>query len=338
MSRQFDPVQLGSIEIFCKAAELGHFAATAEALGVTPAAVSRSIQRLEERLSAKLFVRSTRHVRLTDDGRMYFEQCKAALEQIESAERTIAGQQNDAVGTLRISVPTTYAHYRLLPMLPAFLAKHPALKVEVSVSNRNIDFVEEGFDAAIRLGTPPDSQLVARPLEVARLGVYGSPAYVKKFGKPRTVADLAQHRLIQFIRPSTGRGMSWLFKNSAGEAEEYDFVSDLRVSDDALGGVTLARAGAGLFQTLTFIAEDAVKRGELVEVLKSTNPATRQFSILYPQNRHQSAKVRLFVDFMLRAMQVALKLSQARSPVARARQQESTSAAAPPSLSRVRRA
>jgi DNA-binding transcriptional LysR family regulator len=165
MSRQFDPVQLGSIEIFCKAAELGHFAATAEFLGVTPAAVSRSVKRLEERLATKLFIRTTRNVRLTDDGRLYFEQCKAALEQIESAERSIAGQQDHAVGTLRISVPSTYGHYRMLPRLPKFMAQHPRLKVEVSVSNRNVDFIEEGFDLAIRLGTPPDSQLVARPLE-----------------------------------------------------------------------------------------------------------------------------------------------------------------------------
>jgi DNA-binding transcriptional LysR family regulator len=327
MSRQFDPVQLGSIEIFCKAAELGHFAATAEVLGVTPAAVSRSIKRLEERLAARLFVRSTRSVRLTDDGRMYFEQCKAALEQIESAELAIAGHQSEAVGTLRVSVPTTYGHYRTLPLLPAFMAKHPALKVEVSVSNRNIDFVEEGFDVAIRLGEPPDSQLVARPLEVARLGVYGSPAYFKKMGKPKTLADLVNHRLIQFVRPSTGRGMSWLFTNNAGETQEYNFDCAIRVSDDALGGVTLARAGAGLYQTLAFIAEDAVKRGELVEVMTSLLPATRQFSILYPQNRHQSAKVRLFVDFMLAALapKLALKLAP-------------TNTAAPPSRKRVRRA
>jgi DNA-binding transcriptional LysR family regulator len=305
MTRQFDPVQLGSIEIFVRAAELGHFASAAHALGVTPAAVSRGIKRLEERLRTKLFIRTTRRVRLTDDGSMYFEQCKAALAQIESAERTIAGQQTEAVGLLRITVPTTYAHYRLLPMLPRFLAAHPALQVEINVSNRNIDFVEEGFDVAIRLGEPPLSQLIARPLEHARLGVYASPAYVKKFGKPKTRDDLAKHRLIQFVRPSTGRGMSWLFVDDAAEGGatvEYDFVSAIQVSDDALGAVTLARSGAGLFQMLEFIAAEYVARGELVEVLTDAPRATRPFSILYPQNRHQSAKVRLFVDFMLRSL------------------------------------
>jgi DNA-binding transcriptional LysR family regulator len=315
MSRQFEPVQLGSIEIFCKAAELSHFAATAEALGVTPAAVSRSIKRLEERLRTALFVRTTRNVRLTDDGRLYFEQCKAALEQIESAERVIAGQQREAVGTLRISVPTTYAHYRLLPLLPKFMAQHPLLEVEISVSNRNIDFVEEGFDVAIRLGDPADSQLVARPLEDAALGVFGAPSYFKKFGTPKTVADLAQHRLIQFIRPSTGRPMPWILPAGAeGQFADYEFPSALRVSDDALGCLTLACAGGGLYQMLKFIAQEAVARGELKEVLQLATPPTRRFSILYPHNRHQSAKVRLFVDFMLQALAAKARRGDALSP------------------------
>jgi DNA-binding transcriptional LysR family regulator len=313
MTRQFDPVQLGSIEIFVRAAELRHFAAAAQSLGVTPAAVSRAVKRLEDRLKTKLFVRTTRRVRLTDDGSMYFEQCKAALGQIESAERVIAGQQTEAIGTLRITAPTTYAHYRLLPLLPRFLAAHPALQVEVNVSNRNIDFVEEGFDIAIRLGEPPVSQLIARPLEHAPLGVYASPAYVKKFGAPKSLADLANHRLIQFLRPSTGRGMSWLFVDEAGATFEYDFASAMRISDDALGAVALARAGAGICQALTFIAETYVARGELIELLAPAQRAARPFSILYPQNRHQSAKVRLFVDFMLQALAPSRVRAKARA-------------------------
>src|SRR6186713_1148446 len=162
MKRQFDDVMLGSIELFCLAAEHQGFTAAAAIAGVTPAAVSRSIGRLEERLGARLFVRTTRQIRLTDAGRAYFERCRAALDQLVDAEREVGGQQARPSGTLRISVPTTYGHHRLLPMLPAFMQAHPDVKVELHVSNRNIDFGDEGFDLAIRVRAPDDSTLICR--------------------------------------------------------------------------------------------------------------------------------------------------------------------------------
>lgn len=170
MSRVFDPVQLGSIEMFVKAAELQGFTAAAQALGVTAAAVSRSVGRLENRLGVRLFVRTKRQMRLTEEGRTYFEQCGQALAQIEDAERAVDGRQAQPAGLLRVSLPTTYAHFRLLPRLPAFLQRYPHIRLELDVNNRNIDFVEAGYDLAIRLGTPDDSRLVARKLEEASLG------------------------------------------------------------------------------------------------------------------------------------------------------------------------
>ncbi|WP_290436709.1 LysR family transcriptional regulator, partial [Aeromonas caviae] len=161
MSRAFDPVQLGTIELFCKAAELGSFTATAQVLGVTPASVSRSIQRLEARLGVKLFHRTTRSVRLTHDGELYREQCQQALEQIAEAERAITGRQRPPRGMLRISVGTVYAHHRLVPLLPGFMAAYPEVELELNVSNRNIDFVEDGYDLAIRLGEPRDGRIIA---------------------------------------------------------------------------------------------------------------------------------------------------------------------------------
>lgn len=302
MSRHFEPVQLGSIELFCRAAELGSFTAAAQALGLTPAAVSRSIARLEARLKVRLFVRTTRQVRLTDDGRLYFEHCRQALGQIEAAERAITGRQGQPVGTLRISVPTTYAHHRLLPLLPQLMDRHPQLAVELNVSNRNIDFVEEGYDLAIRAGTPPDSRLVARTLEDAALGVYASPAYLRKHGTPRSLDELRQHACIQFELPSTGRPMPWVFV-VGGREHDLVFDSRWRVSDDVLGCVSLARAGAGLCQTFDFVAAEAVQRGELVEVLQDLRGRSRPFSVLYPHNRHLSAGVKAFVDFLLNEAQ-----------------------------------
>ncbi|MFN6996667.1 MAG: LysR family transcriptional regulator, partial [Aquincola tertiaricarbonis] len=135
MARSFDPVQLGSIELFCKAAELGSFTAAAEALGVTPAAVSRSIARLEQRLGVRLFVRTTRSIRLTEDGALYRAECQQALEQIAEAERAITGRQTTPTGLLRISVPTTYAHHRLLPLLPAFAQAYPGVALELNIGS-----------------------------------------------------------------------------------------------------------------------------------------------------------------------------------------------------------
>jgi DNA-binding transcriptional LysR family regulator len=300
LGRTFDPVQLGSIELFCKAAELGGFTAAAEALGLTPAAVSRSVSRLEGRLGVRLFVRSTRQIRLTDDGRLYREQCQQALAQIAEAERAITGRQQVPAGVLRLSVPTTYGHYRLLPLLPEFMARHPHVQVDLSISNRNIDFVDEGYDLAIRLGEPQDSRLVARTLEDATLGVFASPAYLKQHGTPKTLVELKAHECIQFILPSTGRPMPWIFKD--GERDiDFAFSSRQRVHDDVLGGLNWARAGGGVFQTYHFVAGDAVRRGELVEIMKTNAGRSRPFSILYPQNRHLSARVRALVDYLIAA-------------------------------------
>ncbi len=267
------------------------------AFGLTPAAVSRAIARLEKRLSTRLFARTTRKVALTDDGRAYYEQCREALAVIETAEQAISGRRGTPSGTLRVSLPTTYAHYRVLPKLPAFMRRYPQLTLDVNVSNRNVDFVEEGYDLAIRLGEPKDSRLVGRRLEDAALGVFASPLYLRDAPQLAGIDDLPAHRHLQFVVPSTGRPMSWLF-NVDGREVEYRFDSRLRCSDDVLACVTLAAAGGGLFQTFDFIAARYVERGELVEVMQSLRGRSRPFYVLYPQNRHLSPKLRAFVDFL----------------------------------------
>lgn len=297
--RMFDSVQLASIELFCTAAELGSFTAAAEALGVTPASVSRSISRLESRLGVRLFVRTTRNINLTSEGILYHQQCKLALEQILEAERLITGNQQVPSGTLRISVGTPYAHYRLIPLLPKFQKIYPQIDIELSISNRVIDFIEEGFDLAIRLGTPKDSRLIARTLEDASVGVFASPSYIKEYGFPQNIEDLENHSLIQFILPSTGRPMPWIFKDPSGNDLNYSFSTNKKVHDDVLGCVNWAKAGGGLFQIYHFIADSYIQKGELIEVLKDSNTSRRKFSILYPQNRHLSARVRAFVEFLI---------------------------------------
>jgi DNA-binding transcriptional LysR family regulator len=298
MARSFQGIQLGSIEVFLTAAEALSFTTAAAMLGLTAPAVSRSIARLEARLGVRLFARTTRQVTLTDDGRLYFEQCREALRQIADAEDVLGGRRTMPSGHLRISVPTTYAHHRLLPLLPEFKRLHPMVTLEINVANRNIDFVDEGFDLAIRLGTPADNRLVARKLEDATLGLFAAPAYLKANRAPRSIDDLQRHTLIGFERPSTGRPMPWLFRDRRA-VREYAPRGDVSCSDDVLGCVSYARAGGGLFQIYHFVAAEDVRRGDLVEVLKAHAGASRPFSVLYPQNRHQSAKVRVMVDYLV---------------------------------------
>ena len=296
MTRHFDDLQLGSIEMFCLAAELSSFTAAANAAGVTPAAVSRSVSRLEARLGIRLFVRSTRHIRLSDEGRAYFEQVRPAIAQLVDAERQVGGQ--GAAGRLRISLPTPYAHYRVLPLLPAFRDKYPNVDVHVHISNRNVDFADDGYDLSVRGRAPDDSALIARKLEDAELVVVGAPDYLRRRGTPASLEDLAAHDCIQFDRPSSGRRIPWTFQVDGDAA---DIVTDgpYGTGEDVLGGVTLARAGAGLFQTYRFVVEDDLRQGRLTEVLERHGGSTRPFVLLYPHARHVSRRVRAFVDFLI---------------------------------------
>jgi DNA-binding transcriptional LysR family regulator len=298
MQRHFDDLQLGSIELFCLAAEAGSFTGAALAAAVTPAAVSRSVSRMEERLGVRLFARTTRSVKLTDSGRRYYEECRQALAQLVEAQREVTGQQLAPSGTLRISIPTTYAHHRILPLLPAFRARFPQMKVDVHISNRNIDFVGEGYDLAIRVRAIPDSGLIARHLEDAALVMVASPAYLKRAGTPQTLDNLAQHDCIQYELPSSGRRITWLFYDQDAPREILA-EGNYCCSDDVLGGVTLAKNGAGLFQTYRFIVEKELADGSLVEVLKPYGGRSRPFTLLYPQNRHMPLRVRAFIDFLI---------------------------------------
>lgn len=310
MNRRFDDIQLGTLEIFCAAAELGSFTAAARAGKVTPAAVSRSIARLEERLGARLFVRTTRSVRLTDVGRLYAERCERALKELADAERDISGRQSATTGHIRVSVPTTYAHYRLLPRMNAFRLRYPGIRVDLHVSNRNVDFLGEDFDIAVRVRVPPDSQMVVRKLEDAPLVLVASPSYLARAGVPGSVSDLGAHECIQFELPSSGRTIPWLLR-VGDRVEEVVTRGALSCADDVLAGVSLAEAGVGIFQAYRFVVEDALAAGRLVEVLSATRGATRPFSVLYPHAQRVPARVRAFVDFLLEPGQVPRRAGSA---------------------------
>ncbi len=301
MKRHFNDLQLGSIELFCLTAQHRGFTAAAQAAGLTAAAVSRSVARLETRLGVRLLMRTTRQVRLTDAGQRYHDQCRQALGQLVEAEREVTGQQVAASGLVRVSLPTSYGHYRVLPLLPAFTRKYPEIELDLQLTNRNVDFTAEGFDLAVRARTPPDSGLVARKLEDAALVVVASPGYLRRRRKPRSVDELLQHECIGFVQPNTGQSVPWLFQQG-DQIVERAVSARIRCTDDILGPVTLARAGAGVLQTYRFLVEEDLRDGRLVELVPDWAGASRPFSLLYPADSHKPLRVRVLIDYLVASL------------------------------------
>lgn len=217
---------------------------------------------------------------------------------MSEAEREASGQQLKPTGLVRMSLPTSYGHHRVLPLLPAFSSLYPGIEIELQLSNRNVDFAEEGFDLAIRGRAPPDSSLVARKLEDAALLVVAAPSYLERHRAPSVPPDLVAHECIQFVLPSSGQIVPWLLQQD-GQIVDWPTQGRLRCADDILGQVTLARAGAGLVQTYRFLVEADLRSGQLVEVLQAYSGASRPFSLLYPGNRHMPLRVRVLIDYLV---------------------------------------
>ena len=292
MTRQFD--YLDDVEAFLAVAESGSFTAGAVALSTTASVLSRAVTRLEARLGSQLLRRTTRRIKLTDAGQVYLQQARNAFTLLDEAGRQARGQDGALGGRVRISVPTTYGHYRLPPLLAEFSRQHPAVQLELNITNRNVDMVAEGFDLAIRLGHLPDSGLVARKLEDAALCLVASPGYLQVAETPGTVEDLQRHQCIPFVMPSTGRVAPWLFQQGD---DEIDYLPSpfAQVSDDVLGVVSLARQGMGICQSYDFIVRELVERGDLVELLPQLRGRSRPFSLVYAPHRSQSAASRALI-------------------------------------------
>lgn len=293
--RRFD--HLGDVEAFVTVVEKGSISGGAIALSTTSSVLSRAITRLETRLGTQLVRRTTRRLSLTEAGRAYVEQARAAFFLMEDAERAIQGQGVTLNGRVRLSVSTTYGHFRLPEKLARFAKTHPNVEVEVSITNRNVDLVAEGFDVAIRLGELPDSGLIGRKLEDAPLRLAASPDYLKRNGVPETIDDLARHDCLPFIMPSTGRPGAWLF---CADGREIDWTPEgsVQVFDDVLGVVSLAEAGMGICQTYDFILRDRIDRGSLVEILPQMTGRSRPFSLLYVPHRSLSGATRALIELL----------------------------------------
>ncbi|WP_025118886.1 MULTISPECIES: LysR family transcriptional regulator [unclassified Serratia (in: enterobacteria)] len=298
MNQKLSEIQLGSLELFCLTAETGSFTAAATLAALTPAAVSRAVARLEARLGAKLLLRTTRSMRLTSEGEQYYLRCRQALNQLNDAEKQLAQEQELPAGLLTISVPTPYAHYRLLPRLPAFRRLYPEVTLDIHVSNHNVDLTAQGYDLAIRGNHLPDSELVARKLEDAALCVVAAPEYLAQYGTPTTPEELKHHECIQFELPGSGRLIPWEFM-LFGQTVHLDIQGGVVCRDDFLSTLTLAKAGGGLMQVYRFTVATELAEGKLIEVLTDYDGVTRPFYMLTPYSRYQPSRLKALIQFLV---------------------------------------
>jgi DNA-binding transcriptional LysR family regulator len=287
---------LPNLESFARTYETGSFTSAARVLSVTPQAVSRSVARLEHTLGVTLFRRTTRTCAPTEAALRYYELCKQALSLLAIGERELASGKKAVQGQVRISVPTTFGHQRLLPWLGRFRERAPEVDVEVNVSNQNIDFVTDGYDMAIRMGVVRDASQMVRKLGDFPLGVFASPSYLGRYGTPKTPADLERHHCLGFVMPRSGRILPWTFRPGP---RSFRPDARYRCSDDVLGLVTLARAGVGLIQLYDYLVEEDLAGGILVEVLAPFRGESRPFSLLYPRAVVPSRAARTLIDFIV---------------------------------------
>jgi DNA-binding transcriptional LysR family regulator len=289
--------RLGTIALFCKAAETLSFTAAAGLAGTTPSAVSKAVRRLEDQLGVKLFDRSTRAIRLTPEGAAYHQTCRDALDRIQQAELQLAKQRSRPHGTLRVSMTPSYGVVELLPRLARYLDRYQReVKVMASLSNSIAAFPTEGFDVAIRIGKVADSRLVARKLREAHVKVVASPSYLNRYGIPQQPEDLRQHQCIDLLLPDTNKPVPWEFARGK-RVFEVPVAPSITV-DLPLAAVTAALAGGGMARLLDFTVAADIAAGRLVEVLTAFRPPPTPISIVYPASRHVPVNVRTFVDFL----------------------------------------
>lgn len=286
---------LGAIVAFVRAAELRSFTQASRVLGITASGVGKSIARLETSLGVRLLHRTTRRIGLTDDGAVFFEQCRRILDELASAHDLISNRGAAPRGRLRVSVPITIGKRIIIPALPRFLAAHPDVDLDVCFSDRRVNLIEDGIDVAVRIGHLADSSLVARPMGHQQILTVASADYVAENGIA-SLGDLALRRCFSFKLPSTGRERAWTFRLD-GRAVEWRPRSFLTL-DDGEALVAAARAGLGVTQVPSYMADDALATGELVEVLPNLRSLPEPIHAVFASRRNLPARTRAFVDFV----------------------------------------
>lgn len=286
--------KLRSMEIFVAVVDTGSFTAAAERFKISAVMVGKHIRSLEERLGAALLTRTTRRQSLTEIGRHYAEQCRLILAQVQAAESGAEALRGAPRGQLKISAPVSFGAEWLSPAIAGYLEQYPDISVELSLNDRMVDLVEEGFDAAIRIGVLGDSTMIARPLRPYGMVICAAPSYLARRGTPQAPADLAQHECLDFTGWSAqGR---WRLK---GEKDGRAFPPARLRSNSTHALRMAALEGFGITMQAELILSRDIAEGRLVPILRDHVPAARPMHLLYSRDRQPTPKLTTFIDFIL---------------------------------------
>jgi len=289
--------RLQSMDVFRWVVDLGSFSRAADRLDMSRAAVTAHVAALENRLGLRLLNRTTRKLALTDDGAAYLDHVRRVLADVEETEGVLTAGRSLPRGVLRIDLPVAIGRQFVVPALPRFAAQYPDLKVVAILDDRRTDLIESGIDAAVRMGPLEDSSLVARRVYEAGFVACASPDYLALHGTPETPADLERHNCLGFYAVSRAQVLDWAFEKG-GERVSFTPGGALSISNaEAL--LDAAVAGAGVVMLLDMMASRWIASGALRPLLQDWHRGDRYpISVVYPQNRHLSAKVRVFSDFV----------------------------------------
>lgn len=287
--------KLASLTAFIRTAETRSFVAAGRLLGVSSSAVGKSVARLEQQLGVRLLQRNTRNVRLTEEGRQFYERCRPLLDELAEAEAVLTDSMQAPRGRLRVSLPN--AGYRfLLPVLGEFRERYPEVELDLDFNDQLVDVIDGGFDLVIRSGDMPDSRLRARRLGPFCFMLAASPDYLARRGEPRAPADLESHDCIHFRFANSGKVQEWSLRLEPGEAPPH--LPAALVCNNSEAAVLAALHGWGIVYSVDFLVREHLASGRLRRVLPGFEAQRGQFWALWPAHRHMSPKLRVFLDFI----------------------------------------
>ncbi|WP_312186782.1 LysR family transcriptional regulator [Leclercia sp.] len=282
------------ITAFVKIADLGSFAAAARELNISPSAVSKLVSKTEEELGTRLLNRNTRGLSLTQEGEMFLERSRVILEELTSAKEELSSISGEPRGKLRVSLPNMPSFF--LPVISRFMAQYQAVTLEVDLSDRLVDVIDEGFDAVIRVGQLSDSRLTARSLGNCAMNLVASPDYLRRYGVPATVDDLRSHTCIQYRYPSSGRTEPWPLQHPASGV--VDVIPSLICnSTDVRLGLALDSKGIAFMPGL--LTEKYIASGELDVVLVNIVEQNYEMNLVWPTNKYAPSRLKAFTDFIV---------------------------------------
>jgi DNA-binding transcriptional LysR family regulator len=282
-----------ALTVFARVVEHGGFTAAASRLGLSPSAVTKTIARLEDQLATQLFTRTTRRLRITDDGQDFYERCVRVLAELEEAESILRQGSVVARGRIRAVVPLSFGRVTLAPELPAFFALHPEVNLDLHFSDGQVDLIAEGFDVAVRTGNFSDSRLTTRLLTRGAQVTVAAPSYLARCGEPAVPHDLREHNCL-----ISRFGPEWSFVGADGKPLTLRVRGNAVInSGDALRETAVA--GTGIAQGTWWLYRKDLERGDLSPILAAFAAEGAPVSVLYPQQRHMAPKLRAFIDFLV---------------------------------------